>query len=140
MPDVAIDYDLSLPEGATGAATRLVARYLRAMERRDLDAARAMQAPGFTMTFPGANRFTELDDLIAWSRPRYRNIRKQFERFDEAPTPDGTAVYSVGTLHGEWPDGSPVDGVRYIDRFTVKDGLLADQNVWNDMAEMRDHG
>ena len=28
-----------------------------------------MQAPGFTMTFPGANRFTELDDLIAdWTR------------------------------------------------------------------------
>ncbi len=140
MTDVVVDDELGLPEGAAGAATKLVATYLRAMERRDLVAARAMQAPGFTMTFPGANRFTELEDLIEWSLPRYRKMRKHFLRFDEAPAPDGTIVYSVGTLHGEWPDGSPVDGVRYIDRFTVKDGLLVDQNVWNDIADAREQG
>lgn len=140
MTDVIVDDDLGLPEGATGAATRLVATYLRAMERRDLDVARAMQAPGFTMTFPGANRFTVLEDLVAWSHPRYRKMTKRFERFDEAAAPDGTIVYSVGTLHGEWPDGSPIDGVRYIDRFTVKDGRLVNQNVWNDIADAREQG
>ena len=74
---------------------------------------------------------------IAFSAPRYRNIRKTFLRFDEAPTAEGTVVYSIGTLHGEWPDGTAIDGIRYIDRFTVKDGRLVDQNVWNDMAETR---
>ena len=137
MSDVALEDDLGLPDGATGAATKLVARYLRAMEARDFAAARAMQAPGFAMTFPGANRFTEIEDLIAFSAPRYRNIRKTFLRFDESPTAEGTVVYSIGTLHGEWPDGTAIDGIRYIDRFTVKDGRLVDQNVWNDMAETR---
>lgn len=27
-------------------------------------------------------------------------------------------------------------GIRFIDRFTVRDGKLVDQNVWNDMAEV----
>jgi hypothetical protein len=45
-------------------------------------------------------------------------------------------VYCFGTLHGELLDGSPYEGVRFIDRFTVRDGRLADQMVWNDMAEV----
>ena len=33
-------------------------------------------------------------------------------------------------------DGTPYSGIRFIDRFTVRDGKLVDQNVWNDMAEV----
>jgi hypothetical protein len=46
-------------------------------------------------------------------------------------------VYCFGTLYGEWSDGTPFSGVRFIDRFTIKDGLLTDQRVWNDLAERR---
>jgi len=46
-------------------------------------------------------------------------------------------VYCHGTLSGEWPDGSAFSGIRFIDRFTVRAGKLADQTVWNDLAETR---
>jgi hypothetical protein len=42
-----------------------------------------------------------------------------------------------GVLHGQWPDGAEFDGIRFIDRFLVVDGLLARQEVWNDLAEHR---
>ena len=115
----------------------MVAAYLRTMEARDLDGARAMLAPGYNMTFPGNRRYTKLEDLIEGSKGRYRNVRKVFERFDEAETPDGTFVYSIGTLTGEWPDGTAFTGIRYIDRFLVRDGKFIATWVWNDMAESR---
>jgi hypothetical protein len=36
-----------------------------------------------------------------------------------------------------WPDGTPFEGIRFIDRFTIRDGKLADQLVWNDIAEVQ---
>ena len=50
---------------------------------------------------------------------------------------DGTVVHVQGTLHGQWPDGTDFDGIRFIDRFLVVDGRLARQEVWNDLAEHR---
>ena len=105
--------------------------YLQAMERRDLAAARAFLAPGFFMIFPGERRFETLEELVAWARGRYRSARKSYTRFDTA----GEAVYCFGTLSGEWLDGTPYAGIRFIDRFTVREGKLVDQNVWNDLAE-----
>lgn len=118
------------------SAIDLVHSYLAAMERRDLAAARAMHAPGFTMVFPGDRRFDSLEALVAWARPRYRSARKHYERFDVVPAPDGGIVYCYGTLHGELNDGTPYAGIRFIDRFTVAGGKLVDQQVWNDMAEV----
>jgi limonene-1,2-epoxide hydrolase len=40
-----------------------------------------------------------------------------------------------GTLYGEWPDGRAFEGIRFIDRFVVRGGRLADQKVWNDLGE-----
>jgi ketosteroid isomerase-like protein len=108
-----------------------VKAYLAAMERRDLAAAKALLAPGFHMVFPGGRRFDTLEALVDWARGRYRSARKTYERFDVA----GDAVYCFGTLHGELLDGSPYSGIRFIDRFTVRDGRLVDQRVWNDLSE-----
>lgn len=52
-----------------------------------------------------------------------------------APGDGETVVYSVGTLYGEWPDGTPFEGNRYIDRFVVKGGEIVKMDVWNDSAE-----
>jgi hypothetical protein len=46
-------------------------------------------------------------------------------------------VYIKGTLSGEWPDGTPFEGIRFIDRFEIKGGKLISQEVWNDIAEER---
>lgn len=107
------------------------------MERRDLDAARAHLAPGFAMTFPGGVRLTSLEELVDWSKTRYRRVEKTYERFDELADGGTIVVYCHGTLSGEWLDGAVFSGIRFIDRFTVRDGLFTDQMVWNDMGEVR---
>ena len=127
------------PAPALPDAAALVRRFLDHMEARDLAAASALLAPDFTMTFPGGVRMTRLEDLVAWAQDRYRFVRKSYDRFDLAPGPDGAIVYCFGTLAGEWPDGAPFSGVRFIDRFKIAGGLLTRQDVWNDLGEAR-HG
>jgi hypothetical protein len=117
-------------------AEQLVREYLAAMERRDLVAAKTLLAPGFFMVFPGGARFDSLEALVESARSRYRSAKKTYERFDTF----GGGVYCFGTLHGELLDGTPYSGVRFIDRFTVRDGKLVDQRVWNDLAEARGPG
>ena len=126
-------------------AKQLVQAYLTAMEARDLALAQSMLAPGFSMQFPGPVTFISLAELIDWAKPRYRFVRKSYERFDETGAATGAAntdggeavVYCYGTLAGEWPDGGAFGGIRFIDRFTVRGGKLIDQTVWNDLAEVR---
>ena len=108
-----------------------VRSYLDAMERRDLAAARSYLAPGFHMVFPGNRRFDTLEALVEWARGRYKSARKTYSGYETA----GESVYCFGTLSGEWLDGTPYRGIRFIDRFTVRQGKLVDQNVWNDLAE-----
>ena len=125
------------------AATECVRTFLSLMERRELEAARALLSPDFEMTFPGAARFTTLEELVAWGAGRYTSVGKHYERFDEAPdatVPGQDIVYCFGTLHGTWLDGRPFDGIRFIDRFVVANGLLVDQRVWNDLAETQQTG
>jgi 4-oxalocrotonate tautomerase family enzyme len=115
------------------APAETVKAFLSAMERRDLAAARTFLADDFRMIFPGNAEFGALEDLVAWSRPRYRFVKKSYEAFDECFGETGTVVYCFGTLSGEWPDGKSFEGIRFIDRFTVADGKLLDQKVWNDL-------
>ncbi|GBF31509.1 hypothetical protein MnTg04_01470 [bacterium MnTg04] len=111
--------------------------FLAAMEERDLESAQSFLAEDFTMTFPGGARFSSVEELIDWSKDRYRSIKKTIEDVHEVPEEEGAIAYCSGTLAGEWPDGSPFSGIRFVDRFAVRDGKLADQQVWNDLAEAR---
>lgn len=121
--------------------TQTVRRYLDAMEARDLDRANGMLAPGFQMVFPGPAVLHTLEALIAWSKERYRSVAKTYQQFDEIGGPDGprgsSVVYCFGTLHGVWNDGSAFEGIRFIDRFELREGKIVDQKVWNDMGEVR---
>ena len=125
------------PAAAAPDPVALVKTFLAAMEARDLDAAQAHLGDGFTMTFPGGVRMTSLDELVAWAKPRYRSVKKTYEAFDTAFSNGRTVVHCHGTLHGEWPDGEPLAGIRFIDRFEIEDGLIMRQDVWNDIAETR---
>ncbi len=118
----------------------LVRAFLATMEARDLDRAREFLSDDFRMTFPGGAQFTRLEQLIEWARSRYRFVRKTYDRFDVTADAGGPIVYCFGTLAGEWLDGTAFSGVRFIDRFTVRDGFFADQMVWNDLAEASRHG
>lgn len=118
------------------AAVALIETYLGAMEDRDLDAAKACLGNGFSMVFPGGKTLNSLEELIEWASPRYRWVKKTYDRFDPQEADDGIIVYCFGTLYGQWPDGAEFEGIRFIDRFVVRDGKLADQMVWNDLAEV----
>jgi hypothetical protein len=119
---------------------RVVAAFLAALEARNLPRAAQLLAPGARMTFPGDRQFRTLESLVDWSKTRYLGVRKAIERIEELPV-DGeglTTVYCRGTLAGEWPDGRPFAGIRFIDRFEIDDaGRIVDQQVWNDLGESR---
>ena len=116
----------------------IVRAFLGAMEERDLARAASFLGEGFTMTFPGAVRFSRLEELVLWSKPRYRFVKKRYSRFEQAVASDGSGGASVtcfGTLYGEWPDGTAFEGIRFCDWFLLgADGKLLAQEVWNDMA------
>jgi len=113
----------------------IVRAYLAAMEARDFAQAHALLADGFRMCFPGGREFYSLEALSAWAAGRYRYVRKRFAGFDTLSRPGGAIVYCRGVMDGEALDGSAITAVRFIDRFEVRDGLLVDQQVWNDLAE-----
>lgn len=126
------------PAPALPDPAETVRGFLAAMEARDIDTARAMLGAGFTMTFPATAPMATLEELIAWAAPRYRFVTKTYEGFDAMQSADEAAiVYCRGTLSGEWPDGTAFDGIRFIDRFEVINGLLTRQDVWNDIAETK---
>ena len=114
-----------------------VRAYLAAMEARQIDTARAMLGEGFVMNFPDAPGLTTLEELLAWAAPRYRFVKKTYDRFEAFQQGDVSVVYSLGTLYGEWPDGSAFSGIRFIDRFELTAGRITRQDVWNDMAEVK---
>jgi hypothetical protein len=94
-----------------------------------------MVGPGFSATFPRGRHFPSLDAWLESSRGTYVRIAKRFERIDVAITGAQCAiVHCSGTLHGERVDGKPLEGFRYIDRFVIRDGLIVDQLVWNDLV------
>lgn len=116
----------------------IVRNFLAAMQARELDTAKAMLGDGFVMQFPGTKPMQHLEELIDWAKPRYRFVRKTYDGFDALQSPDAHAiVYCRGTLSGEWLDGTPFDGIRFVDRFEVTQGKLTRQDVWNDMAEVK---
>lgn len=115
-----------------------VLRYLAALEARDLDAARLLVAADVELVFPGNTRRRDLAEIVAGSATRYRSIGKHIEACDLCERPDGTTiVYVLGTLHGQWLDGSGFAGIRFVDRFEMRDGLIRRQDVWNDSGEVR---
>lgn len=125
------------PGEALRPAGEIVVEFLRLMEARDLDAARRHLGPNFQMVFPGKTNgtaLTSLEDLVAFSAPRYRFVRKTIEAVDESHSGTVTTVFVSGTLNGERPDGTPFADVRFIDRFEVEAERIRRQDVWNDLA------
>lgn len=112
--------------------------FLDLMEDRRMEDARALLAPDFLGIYPGNLRFTTLEDLVASGRRRYQGVRKQHDRTLYVPA-DADGVETVifyGTLTGTWADGDTFEGIRFTDRFRLKDGRILEQQVWNDMGEI----
>lgn len=122
-------------EISPNAAAGIVEQYLAASMLPDPERAATYLAPGTKITFTGGRIFAHPRDATAFNAGRYRWVKKRMDRFDVCPGSNETIIYSVGTLFGEWPDGQPFEGNRYIDRFVVRGGKIVAMDVWNDSAE-----
>lgn len=120
--------------GDTDAAIAVVEDFLAAVGRGDHAAAARHLADDVVMIFPGGRRYTTLEELATASAPRYRWVdkhRTEYEAFRDAN--GDLVVWSMGTLYGENNAGVRYDGVRYVDRFRLRDGRIVEQRVWNDL-------
>ena len=115
----------------------MVNEFLRLVMIPDPDAARRYVAPGIRIRFTGNRPMGDPSETAGFNAIRYRWVKKRIARTDVVAggTDDETIVYSLGTLHGEWPDGTPFEGNRYVDRYVVSHGLLTQMDVWTDSAE-----
>jgi len=117
---------------------QLVETYLRILMVPDPEGARRFIAPGAEIVFTGARPMRDPAECAAFNAKRYRWVKKRFEHTHvvDGGILQGAIVYNTGTLHGEWPDGSPFEGNRYVDRYTIRDGLIVRMEVWNDSGEL----
>ena len=118
-------------------AKEIVEEFLRIIMIPDPVAARAFVSPQLRIRFTGAREMKDPTECSAFNASRYKWVKKKFEQTDlVAGDNDNEAiVYNIGTLYGEWLDGTPFEGNRYVDRYVVKDGLIVQMDVWNDSAE-----
>ncbi len=125
------------PEVVTvaGEAAAIVEAFLEASMRPDPELAATYMAQGVVITFTGGRRFAHPREATAFNAARYRWVKKRMGRTDVCPGEAETIVYNTGTLYGEWPDGTPFEGNRYVDRFVVRGGKIVAMDVWNDSAE-----
>jgi hypothetical protein len=103
----------------------------------DPDSARQYCAPDLEIRFTGNRLMHDPAEATAFNRARYKWVKKKFgpTHVAEGATDAETVVYQTGTLYGEWLDGTPFEGNRYVDRYWVRHGKIAKMEVWNDSAE-----
>ncbi len=125
----------------TTSAVALVNEFLRLIMLPDPVAASRYTAPDLKILFTGGRAMNAPAECTKFNASRYKWVKKRIERTEtvmasaNGATPDEFVVYSLGTLYGEWPDGTPFEGNRYVDRYVVKGGLVTHMDVWNDSAE-----
>ena len=93
-------------------------------------------ASNAVITFTGGRKFAKPEEVGRFNAGRYRWVKKAIERWDVTYEGNEIIAYSIGTLYGEWPDGTPFQGNRYVDRFVIVDGKITTMDVWNDSAEI----
>ncbi len=118
-------------------AKHIVEEFLRIIMIPDPVSARAFVSPQLRIRFTGAREMKDPTECSAFNASRYKWVKKKFEQTDVVAggSDDEAIVYNIGTLYGEWLDGTPFEGNRYVDRYVVKHGLIVQMDVWNDSAE-----
>ncbi|MCB1997578.1 MAG: nuclear transport factor 2 family protein [Burkholderiaceae bacterium] len=127
----------SAPAATAATPAAIVDEYLRLLMIPAPDAARRFVATDLHIRFTGGRAMRDPSECAAFNAGRYRWVKKRIETTETVAggTPEATVVYSLGTLYGEWPDGTPFEGNRYVDRYVVRNGLITQMDVWNDSAE-----
>ncbi len=118
-------------------AAALVEEYLRILMIPDPVGAMAYVAPDLCIRFTGGREMRAPAACAEFNATRYAWVKKKFDRTEvvSGATEEEAVVYMIGTLYGEWPDGTPFSGNRYVDRYVVRGGYIVQMDVWNDSAE-----
>ncbi|MBJ7223964.1 MULTISPECIES: nuclear transport factor 2 family protein [unclassified Brenneria] len=116
-------------------AVEVVTGFLAASMAPDAIRAASYMHPDVKITFTGKREMPTTKDITNFNGARYKWVKKSVGQFDCMHRGDHVVVYSNGTLYGEWPDGRPFAGNRYLDRYEVRDGKIVKMDVWNDSAE-----
>lgn len=134
MHDAPISSDAA---DAADAARKIVDTYLTVLMKPDPEGARRYVAADLRIRFTGGRAMDDPAQCTAFNASRYRWVKKRFESTDVVvgATPQSAVVYNRGTLYGEWLDGMPFEGNRYVDRYVLREGLIVEMDVWNDSAE-----
>lgn len=119
----------------TNEAINVVSNFLEASMAPDPERAATFMAADVRITFTGGRAMASPQAITEFNGGRYAWVKKSPGQFDWTEHADHTVVYSNGTLYGEWPDGTPFAGNRYLDRFEVRNGRITRMDVWNDSAE-----
>ena len=124
--------DPSRPATPTTPA-EVVDEFLRLVMIPDPAAAQRWVGPDLRIRFTGGRAMREPAECTAFNAGRYKWVKKRIEHTETVAggAAEGTVVYSLGTLYGQWPDDTPFEGNRYV----VRDGLIVQMDVWNDSAE-----
>lgn len=126
---------LKIPYDSLSEEARIVHDFLEASMKPDPVLAATFMADDVVITFTGGRVYQHPSGPTGFNAMRYAWVKKDMRQFDVAEGAEGTVVYSTGYLYGEWPDGTPFDGNRYVDRFVVENGKIVKMDVWNDSAE-----
>jgi len=115
----------------------IVEEFLRIIMIPDPVGARAFNSPELRIRFTGGRAMRDPSETSAFNAARYKWVKKRFERTDLAvgANDEEAIVYNIGTLFGEWLDGTPFEGNRYVDMYVVRHGKIVQMDVWNDSAE-----
>lgn len=115
----------------------IVDEFLRLIMIPDPAAASQYVAPNLQIRFTGGRAMQTPAECSAFNATRYQWVKKKIDATETVAggTADETIVYSRGTLYGAWPDGTPFEGNRYVDRYVVSHGRITQMDVWNDSAE-----
>jgi hypothetical protein len=135
--DIASKQGVESVVGAGLEARQLVEEFLRVIMIPDPVRARAFIAPDMRIRFTGGREMHDPADCSLFNKGRYAWVKKRFERTDvvAGATDEEAIVYNIGTLYGAWPDGTPFEGNRYVDRYVVRHQRIVQMDVWNDSAE-----
>ena len=119
------------------SAARLVEEYLRILMIPDPESAQAFVSPELLIRFTGGREMHSPADCARFNSTRYAWVKKKFGRTEvvSGASREEAVVYMTGTLYGEWLDGTPFGGNRYVDRYVVSNGRITEMQVWNDSAE-----
>lgn len=119
-------------------AKQVVEAYLEKSMIPDPEGASIYTSENLEITFTGGRVFTSPAQTTAFNAKRYDWVKKKFLRTDAVLDPDtgDVHVYNTGHLYGAWLDGTLFEGNRYIDIFTVREGLIVSTQIWNDSAEI----